>query len=84
MRTTILTGMTTQQLQDALSAAQTAYIALAGGSRIETVAYQQGEGRKQVTYTRANMGALSNLIAELQYMLGITRRARRPLRFIFR
>ncbi|HEY2010541.1 MAG TPA: gpW family head-tail joining protein [Rhizomicrobium sp.] len=79
----IFAGMSTGQLQAALTAAQTAYIALSIGSKAETVSYTQGDGSKSVTYTRANIANLTALILQLQQALGIIKRARRPVRFQF-
>lgn len=80
----LLTGMSTADLQTALANAQQAYIALASGSKGESFSYTQGDGSKSVTYTRANLPALASLIRTLQSMLGLIPRARNPMRPVFR
>jgi hypothetical protein len=80
----LFSGMTLQQKQVALASAQAAYIALLSGGKPETVSYAQGDGNKSVTFTRANIGALSNMIAQLQYETGVTRRARAPIIPVYR
>lgn len=79
-RVTIFTGMTPAQLQAALSTLQNAYLQLASGALGETYTYTQGDGSKSVTYTRGNIALMAQAIAELQQMLGIRVRARRPIR----
>lgn len=81
---TILQGMSTVALQTALANAQQAYIDLVSGNRGETYSYTQGDGTKAVTYTRANLAALVQLIGELQQQLGIVCRTRRPIGFLYR
>lgn len=80
----LLAGMSTANLQTALTNAQQAYIALASGSKGESFSYTQGDGAKSVTYTRANLPALANLIRMLQSQLGIVTRARNPMRPVFK
>ena len=80
-RPTIFTGMSVPQLQQALLTLQQAYLDLASGMKGETYTYTQGDGSKSVTYTRANIATLAATIMELQQMLGIRCRARKPLRF---
>lgn len=79
----IFSGMTTDQLQAALTAAQSAYIALISGSKYETVSYTQGDGAKSVTFTRAKIENLNALIRQLQQALGLVYHARRPIRLQF-
>ena len=79
----LLAGMSTQQLQQYLAAAQTAYVQLSLGSKGESFSYTQGDGTKTVTYTRANIQQLANLIQMLQSQLGLVCRARRPMRPLF-
>ncbi len=83
-RTTMFSGMSTAQLQAALTSAQAAYVALATGQQGVSFSYTQGDGQKSVTYAKPDLGALAALIVELQQLLGITIRARRPIRFMFR
>jgi hypothetical protein len=83
-RTSILAGMSTQQLQTALASAQQAYLDLTTGGKVQAAAYTQGDGAKSVTYTPATLQNLVMLIKELQAQLGIIRSARRPMRFWYR
>lgn len=75
-----LYGMSTAQLQAALTAAQQAYVQLMTGGRVATVSYTQGDGQKSVTYQQTTMAALQAFIMELQSQLGLVCRARRPMR----
>ena len=67
----------------ALRSAQQALIYLATGNKGEAFAYTQGDGQKSVTYTRADMGTLQNLIASLKQSLGMEGGRRRPITFTF-
>lgn len=81
-----LYGMTTAQLQAALTQAQTAYVALMSGQRTVSLSYSQGDGSKSVTYDRVEGGVaqLRMFINELQRALGISRcPPRRYTRFSF-
>lgn len=80
----LLAGMSTAQLQAALGTAQSALIALQTGGKVVKASYTQGNGTKQVEYTPANITQLSGLIMLLQSQLGIVRRARRPIGFVYR
>lgn len=82
-RPSIFAGMDTTTLQQALANAQAALIALQTGSKGVSFSYTQGDGAKSVTYTPANIGALTALIRQLQQQLGIICRARRPIRFVY-
>lgn len=82
--TSIFAGMSTQALQTALAQAQQAYIDLSTGAKGELYSYTQGQGSKAITYTRANLGALTGLIKQLQAQLGIVRHPRRALSIGFR
>ena len=82
--TSLLAGMDTAGLRASLAAAQQAYIDLSTGAKGESYSYTQGDGSKSVTYTRANLPALANIIQLLQSQLGIVPRARRPIRFWYR
>jgi hypothetical protein len=77
-------GMDTAQLQAALTKAQQAYIDLSTGSKGESFSYAQGDGQKSVTYTRASVGQLIQLINQLKAALGLECRPRRPMRPVFR
>lgn len=80
----LFAGMTPAQKQQALSDTQQAYIELMTGSKGVSFSYTQGDGSKSVTYRSSNVSELSGLIMMLQQELGITCRARRPLRFRYR
>ena len=80
----IFAGMTTAQLQTALSNAQQAYLDLSTGAKVVTVSYTQGDGAKAVTYTAAQLPQITALIQQLQMQLGLICGARRPVRFVFR
>jgi hypothetical protein len=80
----LLAGMTTQQLQAALTAAQQAYLDLLTGNKGVTFSYAQGDGSRTVSYKPTNKEDLAYLIRLLQVQLGVVTRARRPLRFNFR
>ena len=80
----VLAGMTFTDLQAALVAAQRAYADLMTGNKVVTASYAQADGMKSVTYTKAELPALTAFIRQLQQALGITTQARRPARFIFR
>ncbi|UKS45613.1 gpW family protein [Klebsiella michiganensis] len=76
--TTLLTGMSTEQLQAALSQAQQAYIDLSTGAKGISFSYTQGDGTRTVTYQQTSLGDLLALIQTIQAMLGVSRR--RPIR----
>ena len=81
-----LYGMTTAQLQSALTQAQNAYVALMTGARTVSISYSQGDGSKSVTYDRVEGGVaqIRMFINELQRALGITScPPRRYTRFTF-
>lgn len=81
--TSVFAGMSTPALQQALTSAQTALIALQTGQKIASASYGQGDGTKTVTYTQANVGDLTLLIRQLQLQLGVIHRARRRMRVAF-
>lgn len=82
-KVSILSGMSTDALQAALAAAQQAYLDLSTGAKGESYSYTQGDGARAVTYSKANIPQLIALIKQLQMQLGLIRRTRRPLRFLF-
>ncbi|MBR8234612.1 gpW family protein [Burkholderia sp. AU42008] len=61
--------MTDAQLQDALAAAQEAYLDLRSGNKTVTVSYAQGDGSRSVTFQSTNVAAVRMFIAELQAAL---------------
>ncbi|NHB89599.1 MULTISPECIES: gpW family head-tail joining protein [Photorhabdus] len=83
-KTSLLAGaMTREQLQDALTKAQQAYIDLASGQRGVSFSYTQGDGTRSVSYQQSGIADLMALIQLLQAQLGIVARPRRPVRFRF-
>ena len=80
----LLAGMPRESLQISLTNAQKAYIQLSTGGKVENATYTQGDGSKSITYTRANIAQLANVIMMLQKQLGIDVRPRQPLRFEFK
>jgi hypothetical protein len=79
----VLTGMSRQDLQAALTAAQTAYTQLMTGAKVATVSISQDGGSRTVSYTPANVGSLTAFIRLVQAQLGINTMGRRPVRFNF-
>lgn len=77
--TSIFAGLDTVTLQNWLSSAQMALVELQSGSKVVAVGYTQGDGSKNITYTRAEIGSLTMLIRQLQAQLGIICRPRRAL-----
>lgn len=80
----LFAGMSQDQLRDALAKAQAALIELNTGSKGVSFSYTQGNGTKTVTYQQTSAAQLAQLIQALQAALGMTPRARRPLRFAYR
>lgn len=80
----LLAGISRESLEVSLRNAQQAYLQLSTGGKVETATYTQGDGSKSITYTRANIAQLANVIQMLQQQLGIVTRARRPLTFRFK
>ena len=77
--TSVLAGMTTDQLTAALTAAQGALVQLMTGTKVVTVSYTQGDGAKSVGYAQAEIGSLTMFIRQLQAQLGIICRPRRAI-----
>jgi hypothetical protein len=73
-------GVPQATLQLWLTQAQTALQALSMGQNPEAVSYTQGDGSKSVSYTKADIGMLTQRIDTLAYVLGLggRRRAMRP------
>ena len=84
LTSSLLAGMPRESLQISLTNAQQAYIQLSTGGKVENATYTQGDGSKSITYTRANIAQLANVIMMLQKQLGIDVRPRQPLRFEFK
>ncbi|OTA14090.1 phage head-tail adapter protein [Xenorhabdus vietnamensis] len=77
-RTSLLTGMSREQLKTALNTAQQAYIELSTGTKGVSFSYTQGDGTRSVSYQQTSLGDLLALIQAIQTELGIT--TRRPIR----
>ncbi|WP_343286294.1 gpW family head-tail joining protein [Serratia sp. 506_PEND] len=75
--------MSNAQLQDALNAAQAAYVNLMTGQQGVSFSYAQGDGTRSVTYQQTSLPQLMAFIQLLQAQLGIVTRPRRPIRFRF-
>lgn len=75
---TLLTGMSQEQLKQALNQAQQAYIDLSTGAKGVSFSYTQGDGTRSVSYQQTSLGDLLALIQTIQAMLCISRR--RPIR----
>jgi hypothetical protein len=86
-RTSILDGLDVGILQARLASLQQAYLDLSSGARGETYSYTQGEGAKSVTYTRANLGDLTQAILVVQTQIdrvnGVRSHRRAPMRPYF-
>ena len=67
-----------------LLAAQTAYIEFQMGGKVVKASYAQGDGTKTVEYSATNIAQLMGLIQLLQSQLGIVRRARKAIGFVYR
>jgi hypothetical protein len=80
----LLAGMATADLQAWLAKLQTAYLQINAGKRTVTVSYAQGDGGRSVTFTATTPAQIAAAILQVQQQLGMVRRARRPLRPIFR
>ncbi|MBO1325303.1 gpW family protein [Acetobacter sp. TBRC 12305] len=79
----LLAGLSTDQLQAALTSCQLALIGLQSGQSVASVTYAQGDGSKTVTYRQANVADLSAMIRTLQRQLGVPGTRRRALRPVF-
>lgn len=77
--TTLLAGMSREQLKLALNTAQQAYIELSTGTKGVSFSYSQGDGTRSVSYQQTSLGDLLALIQTIQTQLGISRR--QPMRF---
>ncbi|CDG88095.1 gpW family head-tail joining protein [Xenorhabdus bovienii] len=77
-RTSLLTGMSREQLKTALGKAQQAYIELSTGAKGVSFSYTQGDGTRSVSYQQTSLGDLLALIQAIQTELGMT--TRRPMR----
>lgn len=83
LKTSLLTGMSREQLETALTTAQSAYIELASGNKGVAFSYSQGDGTRSVSYQKNQLSDLLALIQMIQAELGLIPWARRPVRFRF-
>jgi hypothetical protein len=81
---TWLVGIPQTTLQTWLTQCQTAMFNQSIGANPITLSYAQGDGSKSVTRNITNVSQLQNTIALLAMALGLTHRARRPIRPLFR
>ncbi|QCE34152.1 phage head-tail adapter protein [Acetobacteraceae bacterium] len=79
----IFAGMSKDDLKNALSKAQKAYIDLSTGKKVVSISYSQGDGGRSVSYTQTNIQQLQALIQQLQRQLGIPGARRAALRPVF-
>lgn len=86
-RTSILDGVDIAVLQSRLAALQQAYLDLSSGGKLEVVSYAQGDGNKSVTYSRTNIGALTQAIITVQTQIdslnGVKKNRRAAIRPFF-
>lgn len=76
----LFAGLPTEVLTANLQNAQLALIQLQSGQQVAAASYTQGDGTKSVSYRKADIGALTLLIRQLQQALGIIAMPRRALR----
>ncbi|MCA8195467.1 gpW family protein [Burkholderia vietnamiensis] len=79
----ITDGMSTADMQSRLAALQAAYFDLAGGAKIVTATYNQGDGTKSVTYQQSDITQIMRSIQMLQKALGIICHYPRARRVLF-
>ncbi|MCA8430046.1 gpW family head-tail joining protein [Burkholderia seminalis] len=77
-------GRSRADLQAQLTALLKAYAQLAAGQMVASANYSQSDGSRSVTFRQTDLGTLDGLISKLQEQLGIVRRARRQIRFVYR
>ncbi|KVX53334.1 gpW family head-tail joining protein [Burkholderia cepacia] len=77
-------GRSRADLQAQLTALLNAYDQLAAGQSVASASYSQSDGSRSVTFRQTDLGLLDGLISKLQEQLGIVRRARRQIRFVYR
>ena len=79
-KSSLLAGLlTAEQLQEALTKAQLAYLDLGAGEKGVSFSYSQGDGTRSVSYQQTDMTWLKSQIQLLQAQLGIVPRPRRAL-----
>lgn len=78
-------GLSPDQLAANLAQAQAALQQLRCGVKVVTASYAQGDGARSVTYDRADLGSLQQLVNELAALVypGQGYGRRRPLRMIY-
>ena len=80
-RTSIFDGIDVTALRLRLASMQTDYLDLLQGRKVESASYAQGDGNRAVTYTKANLGDLTQAIIAVQTAIdaapGLCRQGRR-------
>ena len=77
-------GRSRADLQAQLTALLLAYDQLMSGQQVAQASYSQSDGAKSATYRATDLGLLDGAISIIQQKLGIVRRARRQIRFVYR
>lgn len=77
-------GRSRSDLQARLTALLNAYDQLVAGGQVAQASYSQSDGAKSVTYRATDLVRLQADIETIQQKLGIIRRARRQIRFVYR
>lgn len=65
-RTSIFDGIDVATLRLRLAQMQLDYLDLMAGRKVESASYAQGDGNRAVTYTKANIGDLTQAILSMQ------------------
>lgn len=65
-RTSIFDGIDVTTLRLRLAQMQMDYLDLMAGRKVESASYAQGDGNRAVTYTKANLGDLTQAILTVQ------------------
>jgi hypothetical protein len=79
----VFAGLPVATLQQALTNAQMALIALQTGQQVATLSYGEGNGTKHTQFRATDVGKLTQMIGELQACLGLRDRARSGFRFSY-
>lgn len=86
-RTSILDGIDVNALRLRLAAMQQDYLDLLSGHKVESASYAQSDGSRAITYSKANIGDLTQAILTVQTQIdratGQFKGRRAPLRPFF-
>jgi hypothetical protein len=86
-RTSILDGVSVDQLRVRLAAMQQVYLDLTTGSKVQAASYTQGDGARTVTYSMTNIADLTQAILAVQSQIdsltGACTNRRAPMRPVF-